>query len=191
MCSAYVWPRSVQGQGHNLRLNIIWLYFVFALYLLNPWWDLQITLHKCQLWWDDVQCAVWPRLVQGQGKKLTLYTMLHMGYLSPSVIALVNDFTFFYKKNWFHPVTYGGRHDCFRFRKHPSSFFLLWFIKYHMCCDVCREGVIQPGRPGPDGRPVPVSHILELVENQPDIPANQPDAQQEDWTCAVTTEHVL
>jgi len=56
MCSAYVWPRSVQGQGHNLWLNIVWLYFVSALYLLNPWWDLQITLHKCQVWWDDVQC---------------------------------------------------------------------------------------------------------------------------------------
>ena len=23
--------------------------FVSALYLLNPWWDLQITLHKCQV----------------------------------------------------------------------------------------------------------------------------------------------
>ena len=56
MYSAYVWPRLVQGQGHNLRLNFVWLYFVFALYLLNPWWVLQITLHKCQLWWDDVQC---------------------------------------------------------------------------------------------------------------------------------------
>ena len=30
--------------------------FVSALYLLNPWWDLQITLHKCQVWWGDVQC---------------------------------------------------------------------------------------------------------------------------------------
>ena len=56
MCSAYVSPRSVQGQGHNLRLNIVWLYFVSALYLLNQWWDLQITLRKCQAWWDDVQC---------------------------------------------------------------------------------------------------------------------------------------
>jgi len=41
---------------HNLILNIVWLYFVSALYLLNPWWDLQITLHKCQVWWDDVRC---------------------------------------------------------------------------------------------------------------------------------------
>jgi len=56
MCSAQVWPRLVQGQGHNLRLNIVWLYFVSALYLLNTLWDLQITLHKCEVWWDDVQC---------------------------------------------------------------------------------------------------------------------------------------
>jgi len=71
---------------------------------------------------------VWPRLVQGQGKKLTLFPMLHMGYSSPSVIALVYEFTLLYKKNWFHPVTYGGRHDCFCFRKHPSSLtLLLWF----------------------------------------------------------------
>jgi len=51
-----VWPRSVQGQGHNLRLNIVWLYFVSALYLMNPCWVLQIVLHKCQVWWDDMQC---------------------------------------------------------------------------------------------------------------------------------------
>ena len=56
MCSVYVWPRSVQCQGHNLRLNIVWLYFVSTLYLLNPRWVLQITLHTCQIWWDDVQC---------------------------------------------------------------------------------------------------------------------------------------
>jgi len=56
MFSVYVWQRSGQGQGHNLILNIVWLYFVSALYLLNSWWDLQITLHKCRVWWDDVQC---------------------------------------------------------------------------------------------------------------------------------------
>ena len=65
-------------------------------------------------------CAV-TMFDQGQGKKLTLFPMLHTGYSSPSVIALVYDLTFLYKKVWFHPVTYGGRHDCFRFRKHPSS----------------------------------------------------------------------
>jgi len=71
---------------------------------------------------------VWPRLVQGQGKKLTLFPMFYMGYSSPSVIALVYDFSFFFKKVWFHPVTYGGRHDCFRFRKHPSSEKWFWVL---------------------------------------------------------------
>ena len=70
MCSAFVWPRSVQG--HNLRLNIVWLYFVSALYLLNPWWDLQITWHKCQVWWDNVQCLFLTKVVQGQGHNLRL-----------------------------------------------------------------------------------------------------------------------
>ena len=74
---------------------------------------------------------VWQRLVQGQGKTLTLFLKLQMGYSSPSVIALVYDFTFLYKKNWFHPVTYGGRHDCFRFRKHPSSCLLLFSLPYY------------------------------------------------------------
>jgi len=32
-CSAYVWPRSVQGHSHSSRLKIVWLYFVPALYL--------------------------------------------------------------------------------------------------------------------------------------------------------------
>jgi len=25
MCNAYVWPRSVEGQGQSLRLNIVWM----------------------------------------------------------------------------------------------------------------------------------------------------------------------
>ena len=29
--------------------------FVSVLYVLNPWWGFQITLHKCQVWWDEVQ----------------------------------------------------------------------------------------------------------------------------------------
>jgi len=67
MCSVYVyvWPRLVQGQGCKSRLNIVWLYFVSALYLLNPWWDFQITLYKCQVWWVDVQCKCLTKLVQG------------------------------------------------------------------------------------------------------------------------------
>ena len=81
------------------------------------------------------RCAV-PMFDQGwfkvKVKKLTLFPMFHMGYSSPSVIALVYDFTFFYNKVWFHPVTYRGRHDCFRFPKHPSSFnwWSLWRWKF-------------------------------------------------------------
>jgi len=33
------------------------LAFVSALYLLNPWWDFQITRYKCQVWWDYLQCV--------------------------------------------------------------------------------------------------------------------------------------
>jgi len=47
MCSAYVWLRSGQGQGQSLRLNIVWLYFMSAVYILNPWLDLQTTLYSC------------------------------------------------------------------------------------------------------------------------------------------------
>ncbi|XP_052759790.1 synembryn-A-like isoform X2 [Mya arenaria] len=42
-----------------------------------------------------------------------------------------------------------------------------------------RAGIIQPSTLGEDGRPVPVSHILELMENQPNIPANQSDEEDE------------
>jgi len=56
------WYTQIFIESHQLKMNnnmcscIVWLYFVFALYLLNPWWVLQITLYKCQVWWDDVQC---------------------------------------------------------------------------------------------------------------------------------------
>ena len=40
----------------SVRPSVRPSHFVSALYLLNPWWDLQITLHKCQVWWADVQC---------------------------------------------------------------------------------------------------------------------------------------
>lgn len=33
-----------------------------------------------------------------------------------------------------------------------------------------RKGIIQPMRPGPDGKPRPVEHILELTEDIPDQP---------------------
>jgi len=39
MCSAYLWPRSVQDKGHSLRFKIVLLFFVPAFYLLNAWWD--------------------------------------------------------------------------------------------------------------------------------------------------------
>lgn len=44
----------------------------------------------------------------------------------------------------------------------------------------CREGIIQPSRIGEDGRPVPVSHILELVEGQQSNPRQQEGNQEED-----------
>ena len=99
MCSVYVWPRWGQGQGHNLRLNFVWLYFVSALYLLNPWGYLQITLHKCQVWWDDVQCLC----------------LTKVGSRSRSQSKIKHCMT----------VWHRGRHDWFRFRKHPSSFVYL------------------------------------------------------------------
>jgi len=50
---AYVWSRS--GQRHNLRFNIVWLYFVSALYLLIPWWD---TNNFAQMSSKIRRCAV-------------------------------------------------------------------------------------------------------------------------------------
>jgi len=169
MCSAYVWPRSVD----NLKLNIDWLYFMSALYLLNPWWDLQITLHKCQVWWDDVQClcltkvgsrsrsefkikhcmtvfhvgsisfeplvgftnyfpemssmmrrCAVPMFDKGQCKKSTIFSMLHMGYSSPSVIALVYDFTFLYKKIPSSDIR--GETWLLSFLKAPVKFIISW-----------------------------------------------------------------
>jgi len=66
MCSAYVWPRSVQGQGHNLRLNIVWLYFVSALYLWTPGGFYKLFCTNVS--YDGTMCSayVWPRSVQGK-----------------------------------------------------------------------------------------------------------------------------
>jgi len=96
ICSAYVWPQSVHGQGHNLRLNIIWLYFVSALYLLNLWWDLQITLHKCQIWWDDVQflcfTKVGPRS-RSQSKSKHCMTVFRVRSISfEPLVVFTNNF---------------------------------------------------------------------------------------------------
>jgi len=58
MCIVYVWPRSVQGQGHSSRLKTLNDFISSPLYYIfwTPGGLLQITLHKCQVWWADVQC---------------------------------------------------------------------------------------------------------------------------------------
>jgi len=63
----------------------------------------------------------------GQGKKLTFFPMLHIGYSSPSVIALIYDFTFLYKKNGFHPVTFGG--DMIAFVSESTRLVKNWIYK--------------------------------------------------------------
>jgi len=96
MCSAYVWPRSVLGQGHNLRFNIVWLYFVSALYLLNPRWHLQITLHKCQVWWEDVQCLCLTKVgsrSRSQSKIKHCMTVFRVRSISfEPLVAFTNNF---------------------------------------------------------------------------------------------------
>jgi len=85
MCSAYVWPKSVQGQGHSLRFNIVWLYLVSTLYLLNPWWYLQITLLNCQLFWDDVQCLCLTKVGSRSRSEFKIkhcMTVFHVGSIS-------------------------------------------------------------------------------------------------------------
>jgi len=85
MCSAYVWPRSVQGQGYSIRFNIVWLYLVSALYLLNVWWDLQITLLKCQLCWDDVPCLCLTKVGSRSRSEFKIkhcVTVFHVGSIS-------------------------------------------------------------------------------------------------------------
>ena len=70
MCSVYVSPRSVQAKAHNLRLNIVLLYFVSALYLLNPLWVLQIICTHVSYDGTMRSAFVWPRSVQGKGHSL-------------------------------------------------------------------------------------------------------------------------
>jgi len=74
------------------------------------------------------RCAVpvWPRSVQGQGKKLTLFPMLHMGYSSPSVIALVYDFTFLYKK--FDSIQWHTGGDMIAFVSEITRLVTVYFI---------------------------------------------------------------
>jgi len=85
MCSDYVWPRSVQGQVHSLRFNILWLYLVSTLYLLNPCWYLQITLLKCQLCWDDVQCLCLTKVGSRSRSEFKIkhcMTVFHVSFIS-------------------------------------------------------------------------------------------------------------
>jgi len=85
MCSAYVGPRSVKGQGHNVSLNIVWLYFVSALYLLKSLCDLQITLHKCQVWWDNLQCLCLTKVGSRSMSEFKIkhcITLFHVGSIS-------------------------------------------------------------------------------------------------------------
>jgi len=95
LCSVYVW-RSVHGQGHNLRFNIVWLYIVSALYLLNPWWDLKILLLKCQVWWDDVQCLCLTKVGSRSRSQFKIYqcmTVFHVGSISfEPLVVLTNTF---------------------------------------------------------------------------------------------------
>jgi len=122
MRNAYVWPMSVQGQGQSLRLNIVWLYYESVLYLLNPWWDLQITFLKSLLWWDDVQCLCLTKVCSRSRKKINPLSHVAQGVFITFCYSSSLQFHLPLQKNWFHPVTYGGRHDCFHFWKHPSSF---------------------------------------------------------------------
>jgi len=63
MCNAYVWPRSVEGQGQSLRLNIVWLYFESLSFesLVGFTYNFPKMLAMMQ------QCAV-PMFDQGQFK---------------------------------------------------------------------------------------------------------------------------
>jgi len=70
--------------------------FVSALYLLNPWWDLQITLHKCQIWWDDVQCLCLTKVSsrsRSQSKIKHCMTVFHVRSISFEPLAgFTNNF---------------------------------------------------------------------------------------------------
>ena len=46
--------------------------FLSILYLLKPWWDLQITLHTCQVWWVNVQCLCMTKVSSAQGHSSSL-----------------------------------------------------------------------------------------------------------------------
>ena len=68
--------------------------FESALYLLNPWWDLQITLHKCQVWWDDVQCLSLTKVRSRSHSKIKhCMTVFHVRSISfEPLVGFTNNF---------------------------------------------------------------------------------------------------
>ena len=44
-------------------------------------------------------------------------------------------------------------------------------------------GAMKPGKIGPDGKPVAVEHVLELVEGQQFRRGEQNDESDSDWIC--------
>jgi len=65
-------------------------------YLLNPWWDLQITLHKCQVWWDHVQCLCLTKVSsrsRSQSKIKHCMTVFHVRSISfEPLVGFTNNF---------------------------------------------------------------------------------------------------
>jgi len=70
--------------------------FVSALYLLNPWWDFQITLHTYQVWWDDVQCLCLTKVgsrSRSQSKIKHCMTVTRVRFISfIPLVGLTNTF---------------------------------------------------------------------------------------------------
>jgi len=70
--------------------------FVSALYLLNPSWVLQIILHKCQVWWDDVQCLCLTKFgsrSRSQSKIKHCVTIFRVRFISfEPLVGFTNNF---------------------------------------------------------------------------------------------------
>jgi len=108
MCSAYVWPRSVQGQGQSFSLNLFGLYilYLFAnnsaqMSSMMSWCALHMFGHgqfkvmvKVKGWilYDCITCPLYNSWKNGDTLK---WFGTNVKY---HVIALVYDFTFLYKK---------------------------------------------------------------------------------------------
>jgi len=80
-------------------------------------------------------------------------------------------------------VTYGGRHDCFRFQKHPSSFILLFTI-----------AVIGLNRKIEENEAKYIKRLADTVaiKSVSAWPENRPDVKRMvEWTKAVWTTFYL